>query len=172
MRWQAGGAVGVLKALGVPPGHVRRSVRQMLRAVQLEVGLEDARRMTSFSELAHRVLNGAIDETVQAGHVTVGVEHLLLVLCRDRRNVAGRVLREMGVDTAPIERLVAQLAFPASLAPVFEAAVAEARRLGDHYIGTDHLLLAVTQDVAGVEVLRYLGPDPAQVRRRLRELMD
>jgi ATP-dependent Clp protease ATP-binding subunit ClpC len=135
----------------------------------LQVNLEDAWRMTGFSEIANRVLNGAVEEAACSGHATVGVEHLLLVLCRDRRNVAGRVLRGMGVDPAPVEDLVARLAFPAPLAPVFDAAVTEASRLGDHYTGTDHLLWAITQDAAVMETLRYLGLDPAQVQGHLRQ---
>ena len=105
MRWQNGGAVNMLWALGISPVKVRRNVRQMLQAVHLEVGLEEARRMTNFSELALRVLNGAIEQAAQAGHATVGMEHLLLVLCQDSRNVGGRVLREMGVSVPVVVRL-------------------------------------------------------------------
>lgn len=172
LRWQGGGAGEMLRSLGVPPGRIRRRMRQMQHAEHLEVGLEAIRRMANFSELAHRVLNGAIQEAARAGHGTVGVEHLLLVLCRDRRNVAGRVLREMGVSPDLIEDLVAQLAFPSSLAPIFEAAVAEAARLGDHYIGTDHLLLVMTQTPEGARILNLLGPDARAVQERLREMMD
>lgn len=170
-RWQEreGGAVTMLKTLGVAPGRVRRTIRQMLQAARLEVGLEDLQRMANISELAHRVLNGAIEEAARAGHLTVGVEHLLLTLCRERRNVAGRVLRQNGATVDSIEDLVAQLAFPSSLVPIFNTAVAQASTLGDHYLGTDHLLLAITQDSAGIEILRYLGLDPAQVQGRLRE---
>jgi ATP-dependent Clp protease ATP-binding subunit ClpA len=170
MRWQNGGAVNMLWALGISPVRVRRNVRQMLQAVHLEVGLEEARRMTNFSELALRVLNGAIEQAAQAGHATVGMEHLLLVLCQDSRNVAGRVLREMGVSVPVVQGLVHRVAYPSHLGPVIEAAGVEASRLGDHYVGTEHLLLAVTRDSAGVEVLRHLGADSGQVQRRLREL--
>jgi len=170
-RWQEreGGAITMLKSLGVAPGRVRRTMRQMLQAARLEVGLADLQRMANISEIAHRVLNGAIEEAARAGHLTVGVEHLLLALCRDRRNVAGRVLRQNGATVDSIEALVAQLAFPSLLVPVFNAAVAQASYLGDHYLGTDHLLLAITQDGAGMEVLRYMGLDPIQVQARLRE---
>jgi ATP-dependent Clp protease ATP-binding subunit ClpA len=171
MRWQEGGAVEMLRAMGIAPGRVRRRMRQMQHAAHLEVGIDSFRRMTSFSELAHRILNGAIEEAARAGHGTVGVEHLLLVLCRDRRNVAGRVLRELGVDVGVVESLVAQLTFPASLAPVFEVAVAEAAWLGDHYLGTDHLLLAICQDPAGGRLLHYLGSDAKAVQARLYDLM-
>ena len=95
----------------------------------------------------------------------------LLALCRERRNVAGRVLRDNGATVGSIEGLVAQLAFPSSLVPVFDAAVAAASYLDDHYLGTDHLLLAITQDSAGMEVLRYMGLDPNLVQGRLHELL-
>lgn len=172
MRWKESGAAEMLAYLGIPPGRVRRRVRQMQHAAQLEVGLEDARRMTSFSELAHRVLNGAIAEAARAGHASVGLEHVLLVLCKDRRNVAGRVLRELGVTVDTLQDYVSQLALPSALGPVFEAAEEEANRLGDHYIGTDHLLLAMTQQLEGTQTLHYLGQEPEEVYDRVLALMN
>lgn len=171
MRWPNSGAVHMLTELGISPLKVRRNVRRMLQAVHLEVGLEDARRMTNLSELGLRVLNGAYEVAAQAGHATVGIEHLLLVLCRDRRNVAGRVLREVGVSVELVQSLVEQIVSPAHLGPLMAAAVAEASRLGDHYVGTDHLLLAITRDSTGMDILRQLGADAGQVRHNLRELM-
>lgn len=171
LRGQEGGAVRLLSELGVTPGHVWRNVRQLLQAAQLELGFESARHMTSLSELGRRLLNGAISEAATAGHASVGVEHLLLAFCRDQRNVAGRVLREMGMDSEYLGWLVTRLTFPKPLAPVFDAAVMEARRLGDHYVGTDHLMLALTRDGSGMGVLRFVGLDPGAVRSHLTALM-
>jgi ATP-dependent Clp protease ATP-binding subunit ClpC len=49
----------------------------------------------------------------------------------------------------------------------------EARRMGHHYIGTEHLLLGLVRQGEGVglEVLRRLGITPEQVRRQTRRVL-
>ena len=47
---------------------------------------------------------------------------------------------------------------------VIELAVEEARQMGHHYIGTEHLLLGLVREDEGIaaEVLRSLGVEPGQ----------
>jgi ATP-dependent Clp protease ATP-binding subunit ClpC len=56
---------------------------------------------------------------------------------------------------------------------VLKFAVDEARRLGHHYIGTEHILLALVR-VEGVamDVLRRLGVTPDQIRRQTRRVLN
>jgi ATP-dependent Clp protease ATP-binding subunit ClpC len=56
---------------------------------------------------------------------------------------------------------------------VLEYAVDEARRLGHHYIGTEHLLLGLVRYGEGVanDVLRKLGVTPEQIRRQTRRVL-
>ena len=56
---------------------------------------------------------------------------------------------------------------------VLEFAIDEARRMGHHYIGTEHLLLGLVrlQEGAAVEVLRKLGVTPEQIRRQTRRVL-
>jgi ATP-dependent Clp protease ATP-binding subunit ClpA len=51
---------------------------------------------------------------------------------------------------------------------VLEFAIDEARRMGHHYIGTEHLLLGLVrlQEGPAVDVLRKLGVTPEQIRRQ------
>ena len=50
---------------------------------------------------------------------------------------------------------------------VLEYAVDEARRLGHHYIGTEHILLGLVRvDGTAMEVLRRLGVTADQIRRQ------
>src|SRR5262249_24564389 len=97
-------------------------------------------------------------------HAYIGTEHLLLGLMREEGGVAGRVLRDLGVEQRRgqerVERLTGGSAGRAStvskidLAPgtkrVLELAVDEARRTGHHYIGTEHLLLGMVRQNEGV----------------------
>jgi ATP-dependent Clp protease ATP-binding subunit ClpC len=99
--------------------------------------------------------------------------------------VAVRVLRDLGVDPKQIrervERTVGRgqrAAFgKLSLTPrtkrVIELAVDEARRLGHHYIGTEHLLLGLVRAGEGVavDVLRGLGVSLDKVRSQTARVM-
>jgi len=55
---------------------------------------------------------------------------------------------------------------------VIELAVDEARRLGHHYIGTEHLLLALMRDseMLSAQVLANLGLNLDAVREEVRKL--
>ena len=53
---------------------------------------------------------------------------------------------------------------------LIDLAFAQQRRLGDGHIGTEHLLLALTQEKVLHEKLAGLGLDSAGVTRRLQEL--
>src|SRR5687768_7968073 len=56
---------------------------------------------------------------------------------------------------------------------VLEHAVDEARRLGHHYIGTEHILLGLVRvDSAAMEVLRRLGVTAEQIRRQTRRVLN
>jgi ATP-dependent Clp protease ATP-binding subunit ClpC len=56
---------------------------------------------------------------------------------------------------------------------VLELAVDEARRMGHHYIGTEHLLLGLVRQTDGVaiEVLKRLNVNPEDVRRQTRRML-
>ena len=54
--------------------------------------------------------------------------------------------------------------FSAPARRVLERAQEEATRFGQNYVGTEHLLLALTDDPTTVEVLKRLGADAATVR--------
>jgi ATP-dependent Clp protease ATP-binding subunit ClpC len=103
---------------------------------------------------------------------------------REDGGVAGRVLRELGLEPERVQEMVERLTGTGTyrggkldLSPgtqqVLENAVEEARRLGHQYIGTEHLLLGLVRYGEGVamEVLRKLGVSPEQVRRQTRRVL-
>jgi len=142
-------------------------------------------KMERFTQRARRVLSLAQEEAERLQHNHIGTEHLLLGLMREDGGVAGRVLRELGLEQRRVEELVermtrattraanAQLDLSPGTKRVLELAVDEARRMGHHYIGTEHLLLGLVRQSEGVaiDVLRRLGVSPEEVRRQTRRVL-
>jgi ATP-dependent Clp protease ATP-binding subunit ClpC len=135
-------------------------------------------KLDRFTKRARRVLTLAQEEALRLNHNYIGTEHLLLGLVREENGVAVKVLRELGVEPGQVIRAVertvgrgerAPFGKP-SLAPrtkrVIELAVDEARLMGHHYIGTEHLLLGLVREGEGiaVNVLRGLGINLDRVR--------
>jgi ATP-dependent Clp protease ATP-binding subunit ClpC len=141
-------------------------------------------KLERFTQRARRVLSLAHEEAERMHHNYIGTEHLLLGLIREEGGVAGRVLRELGLEPARVKEMVERLTGIGrhtggriELAPgteqVLQLAIEEARRMGHHYIGTEHLLLGLVRqpEGVGVDVLRRLGVTPEQVRRQTRRVL-
>jgi len=131
-------------------------------------------------------LSLAQEEAERLNHSYIGSEHVLIGLLREEGGVAGRVLRELGLDVVRVQAMVERLAGgPSTRTPftktelspstkrVLELAVEEARRMGQHYISTEHLLLGMARQNEGmaIDVLRKFGISPEQIRRQTRRLL-
>jgi ATP-dependent Clp protease ATP-binding subunit ClpC len=140
--------------------------------------------MERFTQRARRVLSLAHQEAERMRHNSIGTEHLLLGLIREEGGVAGRVLRELGLDASRVQEIIERLvgfgqyrSVKLDLAPgtqqVLEHAVDEARKMGHHYIGTEHILLGLVRYNEGValDVLRKLGVNADQIRRQTRRVL-
>lgn len=140
--------------------------------------------MERFTQRARRVLSLAHQEAERMRHSYIGTEHLLLGLMREEGGVAGRVLRELGLEADRVQEVIERLAGSGQhrggkldLSPgtqqVLEYAVDEARRMEHHYIGTEHLLLGLVRHGEGVamDVLRKLGVTAEQIRRQTRRVL-
>src|SRR3990167_4344642 len=65
--------------------------------------------MERFTQRARRVLSLSQEEAERMHHAYIGTEHLLLGLLREEGGVAGRVLRELGVETKRVQEMVERL---------------------------------------------------------------
>ena len=139
--------------------------------------------MEKFTQRARRVLSLAHQEAERAHQGLIGTEHLLLGLLEEDGGVAGRVLRELGLELERVREMIQRVngeghfeSGKIELAPdtqlVLEYALEEARKMGHHYVGTEHLLLGlVRSEGAAMEVLKKLGVTPDQVRRQTRRVL-
>jgi len=137
-----------------------------------------ADRFDKFTERARRVMTQAQEEATRLGHNYIGTEHLLLGLVREGDGVAARVLALLGANTERVRgavemrigrgdrMIVGEIGLTPRAKKTIELAVDEARRLGHHYIGTEHLLLGLVREGEGIaaEVLESLGVNLETVR--------
>ncbi len=137
-----------------------------------------AQKFDRFTTRARHVLELAQGEAVRLNHSYIGTEHLLLGLIGEGGGVAAQVLSELGVEMervrSGVEFIVGRgdmdVAGEVGLTPrarkAIELAIDEARRLGHHYVGTEHLLLGLLREGGGIAaaVLESLGLQLDKVR--------
>jgi len=137
-----------------------------------------ADRFDKFTERARRVLMLAQEEALRFGHNYMGTEHLLLGLVGEGEGVAARALANLGVELNDIRPRVewilgrgdravtGEIGLTPRAKKIIELSVDEARRLGHHYIGTEHLLLGMIREGEGIAagVLEGLGVSLDKVR--------
>ncbi|MCX7921079.1 MAG: ATP-dependent Clp protease ATP-binding subunit [Clostridia bacterium] len=130
-----------------------------------------------FTEKAEKAIAFSQESAMRLGHNYVGTEHLLLGLVKEGSGVAARVLQSQGVTEdkilKEIEDLIGKgeetgeqpLGFTPRTKRVLELAFREARRLGQNYIGTEHLLLGIMKEgeSVAVRILMDLGVDPQKL---------
>ena len=135
-------------------------------------------RFDKFTERARKVLTLAQEEATRFNHNYIGTEHLLLGLVREGEGVAAKVLSNLGVELNRVRSAVefiigrgdrptvGEIGLTPRAKKVIELAVDEARRLGHHYIGTEHLLLGLVREGEGIAagVLESLGVNLEKVR--------
>ncbi len=124
-----------------------------------------------FTKKARQVLTYAQEEAQLMNHGYIGTEHLLLGLVREQTGIPAKILHDLGVDLQKTREIVEEMVGKGkrgqfgrvSLTPrtkrVIELAVDEARRMGHHYIGPEHLLLGLVREGDGIaaDVLQTLG---------------
>lgn len=139
-------------------------------------------KMQRFTQRAQHILSLAQEEAERRNHNYIGTERLLLGIMREEGGIGGRVLIDLGLDVNRVQELVERLTragqrsanerldLSPGMKKVLELAVDESRRMGHHYIGTEHLLLGLTRQSEGIaiDVLKRLNVSPEEVRRQTR----
>src|SRR5882724_2183999 len=138
-----------------------------------------------YTDRARRVIVLAQEEARMLNHNYIGTEHLLLGLLGEAEGVAAKALESLGISPAAVRQQVEVIIGRGQQAPpghipftprakkVLDLADREARALGHHYIGTEHLLLGLIREGDGVaaQVLVKLGAEMNQVRQQVIQLL-
>ena len=140
-------------------------------------------RPDEFTEQAREVLGRSQEIVRRYRHSQWDVEHVLMALLERDDGVAAEILNEIGVavpdvrsrldellEAAPkVAHESTQIFVTPRAAKALERATQEAKRLGDDFIGSEHLLVAIVQgdDGDAARVLAEFGVDLEQVYKAL-----
>lgn len=141
-----------------------------------------------FTQRARAVLAIAQEEAKYFKHQSVGSEHILLALIIEQNGIAGKTLREMGINENDIREEIEHLTgygtmkdypvggflpYSPRARQIFAYAGDEAKRLGAQQIGTEHLLLGLLRDeeILASRIMLNLGMSLAKMRQLLKKKM-
>jgi ATP-dependent Clp protease ATP-binding subunit ClpC len=139
-----------------------------------------------FTEQANEALASSQELVRSYKHNMWDVEHILLALLQQEKGLVPDLFRELGIEvesvkqqvTAALERMPTvaysdgQLYATPRVQSVLQSADAEAKRLKDEFIGTEHLLIAIAMDRKGEagNILRNSGLDLEKVYQALQDV--
>ena len=128
--------------------------------------------LNKYTEKAQEAIIGAQNLASEQNHSEVTPEHLLVALVEQQGGIVPSILRKMSIDLAKVQAEARALLknLPQAhggdvrLSPrmklIFDSAEAEAKRLQDDYVSTEHLLVAVTTEVGrspAAQLLQRMG---------------
>lgn len=125
-------------------------------------------KFNGFTEKANSAINLAIEAAQELGFTYIGSEHILLGLLKVNDGVAYTALTEAGASADKLEELIKSeigLGEYITLSPddftprtkrIIQTSIMQASRLGNNYVGTEHILLAILADTDSYAV-RFLG---------------
>lgn len=125
-----------------------------------------------YTEKAENALLLAKEFAISLNHPYIGTEHILWGLAKEGTGIAASVLVSNGITEVAINEKITELmglggekttslAYTPRTKRVLELAFAEARRMGQNFIGTEHLLMAILREgeSVAVRIIIILGQD-------------
>ena len=134
-----------------------------------------------FTEGAIKVIMLSQEEARRMGHNFVGTEQLLLGIIGQRHGIGARALKKQKVTLKKARREVelyigrgtgfvaSEIPFTPRAKRVLEMAVHEGKDLGQNFVGTEHILLAVISESDGIAMrtLEKLGVNIPKLRNTI-----
>src|SRR2546422_1083123 len=136
------------------------------------------------TEKSQEALVAAQQRAREEGHAQIDVEHLASALVDQAGGIVPSVLTALGIQPAQLSTALAtelqrqpkvsgnvQLSASGRLGRVLQQAQKEAQSLGDEYVSTEHLLLALTEDQGYTgQALKRLGATHERVLNALKDV--
>ena len=179
-----------LRPIGQAAGRVREVPLRQGAAFAERLKMATMRRQPKgmfqrFTDRARQAIYLAQEEARLLRHDHVRPEHLLLGLLYEGEGVAATALESLGLSLEDIRRQVGEiighgqqpadghLPFTPQAKKALELSLREALQLGQSYIGTEHVLLALLCESEGTaaRVLAAAGADHGRVRDRVLRLL-
>lgn len=141
---------------------------------------------SNFTERARIAISEAHDVACTFGHGYIGSEHIVAGLTKDTAGVAAQILEKGGITfekvMVKIEELMGrkdelpkntELGLTPRTKRILQLSATEARAMGNNYIGTEHILMAMLRDgdSVGTRILRDLGVNPRDTYTAIVEAM-
>lgn len=181
---QPKGAI-VSRVLRIDPISVRQQLRDQLPIDEVKASFigRKGRKRSRYTPPARRALSNAQEEALQLQHDTLGTEHLLLGLIRERGGLAGKVLENLGLYAHHVRPRLLQLTdiqpepdaeimgLSYAYKRVLDYASQESRARNHSLIGTGHLLFHLLRftDDPSIRALRRLNIKPDDVYIQMRQ---
>jgi len=143
-------------------------------------------RQERFTEQAQEALAASQELVRHYHHSQWDVEHILLALLQQEKGLVADILRKLGIDIDAVKQQVeavleksprvayegAQIYATPRISRLLGMASAEADRLKDEFIGTEHLLIAITGEQKGdaASILHQFGIDQEKVYSALQSI--
>ncbi|OQO69715.1 ATP-dependent Clp protease ATP-binding subunit ClpC [Enterococcus villorum] len=141
-----------------------------------------------FTQRAQLVLEIAQEEAKKFKHQSVSSEHILLALVIEPNGIAGKVLREVGLNETDVyeevEHLIGygtMIAYPPGeflpysprMKQIFALANSEVKKMGAQKVGTEHILISLLKDesIMATRMMINLGVSLTKVRQSLKQKM-
>ena len=166
--------------IGASLGVTRQAAQQRQIARNGTLGVGPA-TFDRFTTRARNVVTATKQVADELGHGYIGTEHLLLALYTEPDAVAAQVLAAIGLSHERARDAVLEIVargndsiqfapFTPRAMSMFSDALAVALELGHNYIGTEHLLLALSKgDGVAAHVLRDAGTSYDDLATRVLE---
>ena len=126
----------------------------------------------------------AAQEAAKSGSDYIGTEHLLIGIAHEGDSAGGKILNSLGITVGTLEELLSgsrntslfrrsELYVAPRTKRVLEMAVEEANELGNSYVGTEHLLLAILHEGGGlaVRILEQLGVTEDKLQKAFEDVL-
>ena len=140
--------------------------------------------MYEFTGRANRVLEIAKEFSIAHNYSFVGTEHILYGLVKEGEGLASKILSSQGLKPEYVEDEILRIdgvmntlesdpEFTPRAKRIIENSAKEAMRMGQNYVGTEHILLALMREIdsVAVRILIDTNIDPQRIFADLLRLL-